>query len=132
MTQAVLQTAAALALSVARDMAGVAVTYHRASGGARVAITKAGVGRTSYTEASGDNVEVGLTERDYLIAVSDLTQDGAAFSPAEGDNIVEETETHRYTYAVMPVGGVGEAAVWSDPGRTQWRVHCQLDREEPI
>lgn len=132
MTTGILQNVASLALSVARDMAGVAVTYYRAEGGAGIAIAKAGVGRTNYTEAGGDNVEVGLTERDYLVAVSDLAQDSIEFPPREGDWIEEISSGKRYTYAVMPVGGVGEAAVWSDPGRTQWRIHSQLDSVEEV
>lgn len=106
------------------------MTYQR--GGLTASIDKAVVGRTSFTESGGENVEVALTERDYLILASEIVIGGSVVDPEEGDTIAETVNGKVYTYAVLPPGGLGDAAVWSDPGQTTWRIHTQLDSVEDV
>lgn len=125
MTLPALHTAAAAMFTTVRNLAGVSVTYARDADS--VALTNVTTAGDSYTEAGGENVEVGIAEKDFYVKATELILNSSVVEPEEGDTITETQDGNAYTYTVTPPGGLGEVAVWADPGRTTYRVHTQLD-----
>jgi hypothetical protein len=64
------------------------------------------------------------TDRDFLIAPSDLIISGSAITPERGDTILETVGTKVYTYEVNAPGGE-PAWRWSDPHRSLYRIHTK-------
>lgn len=98
--------------------AGVSVIYTR---GVRSITVTAVVGRQAMTSVIQNRVRVEWGDRDYLIAVADLTFG----EPALGDRITETIDGVAVTFEVQTPDTGEPAARHSDPQRTTWRIHVK-------
>lgn len=99
--------------------AGVSVTYARA-GQSSLALS-AWVGRIAFRSDYGGGVRVELGDRDYFVAVADLTLG----TPRLGDRITETIGGTAVTFEVQ-TPETGEACWrYHDPDRTVYRLHCK-------
>lgn len=124
---------AALIRRLAQSAAPVGpVVYTRLAGGDPVDLTgTAWVGRTVFRRdpaATTDGVTIEFGDRDYLIPVSELQQNGTPFEPARGDRV---TETIDGVELVFEVVSQTEEPAWrySDATRAVYRVHTKQARE---
>ena len=122
-----LQEAAAYALSVARDVAGVAVTYQRASGGEGVPLT-ATLGNSVHQSSELDGMSYRNATRDFLVKKSDLPGE----EPQEQDTIVRETDGERITYQVIRPDGQDKHFRYMDLAETEYRIHTIEYKREPL
>lgn len=97
---------------------GSTVTYTR--GGTTVAIT-ATPGLAAQPSELAESVVVSSGDRDYLIAVADLTAFG---EPAIGDRIAETPNGTAEVYEVKTPGTGRQAWEWHDRDHTTYRVHA--------
>jgi hypothetical protein len=107
--------------------AGVTISYTRLAGGTAVTITDAVAGRSSQVSTTGPGdikSRVDFTERDYLIPVASLIQNGTAFEPIEGDRVEETINGTLYRFEVKPADNL-KAWDWSDTGRTRVRIRTK-------
>ncbi|MEO0586366.1 MAG: hypothetical protein AAF078_01880 [Planctomycetota bacterium] len=113
----------AAAAGIARKAAGETITLTRASAAGPTAGVVASRGKTSgeTPEAFGRPVRVDAI--DFLIAATDYAFDGTITYPDRGDTI---TDAAGNVYDVRSPGASVPEWEWSDPGRTQLRVHTKL------
>lgn len=102
-----------------RKSSPVEIVYRR---GALYRPITASIGKGAFEQDDGDGgIVSAFTSRDYFIAVADF----APFDePQEGDEIDETINGKRCTFQVVSPGGE-QVSRFSDPGRTQYRVHTQ-------
>jgi hypothetical protein len=98
------------------------VTYQR---GANQVQLQAIVGRTLLKLEDGyGGVHMEWTDRDFLIATSDLILAGSPILPERGDIIREAENGTTYLYEVMAPGNEPPWR-WSDPHRQLFRIHTK-------
>lgn len=96
--------------------AGATVTYAR---GATSLTVTAVVGRTVFSSNADGGPRVEFGDRDYLVAVADLA---ALVAPRIGDRI---TDAAGLVFEVQEPNTGEPAWRYSDPDRTEFRVHCK-------
>lgn len=103
--------------------AGRTVTYTR---GVSSASVTAWVGRTDQPAAQDQyGARQEWADRDYLLAVADLTAAGFG-SPQAGDRITETIAGTAVTFElVVPAGANDQAWRYSDQTRTVYRLHTK-------
>ena len=101
---------------------GVSIIYTR---GAKSITMTAIPGRTVFASNMVDGARIEFGDRDYLIAVADLTFG----EPALGDRITEAVTDGTRIFEVMTPNTGEPAWRFSDQGRTLWRVHTKEQRD---
>lgn len=71
-----------------------------------------------------------VTKQDWIIAVSDLKFGDEQWEPREGDQIKWRKMRRDLTFEVVPLEGQSPEEI-RDSGRSQYRVHTQLIKDEP-
>ncbi len=110
------------AFSTLACVAGVDVTYHRASQWIKV---RGIPGQTAFALDDGFDVTHEYRSRDYTFKVCDLYFGDDAIEPQRGDLIKETVGDKQHVYEVLRDGS---EQVWrhADHGRTAIRVHTKL------
>lgn len=102
-----------------KQAAGVTVTYTRKATGQALALTAVpGITTAVSSELPG---RVEIAQRDYLIAVADLT----GGPPEIGDRITETINGAAVTFEVMTPESEEPAWRYSSQWRAMYRAHCQ-------
>lgn len=117
------------ALASIRGSWGKTIEIRRPTGSGTLTCTieRAVKGRTTFQVDSEFGV-LRFESVDWLFKASDLTFDGLPTVPQKGDLVVETIGIDQFTYELSIPGGSGVSQAWgySDPGRTQFRLHTVL------
>lgn len=102
------------------------VTYFR---GQRSVVVPATRGRTQYESLRADGLVEQRVTVDFLIRVSALALDGEPIEPARGDRLEQVDGGVRRVFQVIAPAELREFQ--TDPWRTMYRIHCQLEGDAP-
>lgn len=111
-------------LAAIKRVAGVPVTYRR--GATSIAVT-AIPGETLDRSGFDEVADVSSRSVDWLIDAADL----APLEPQPHDQVIQETDSERRVYDVVPLGD-DPAARWHDRYGVRWRIHTRLVVVEPL
>lgn len=107
-------------LDAARAALGRQITYHRGAASRSLTATR-GRRPSITTDADGQPLAVELPS--WILRRSDLTLNGAAITPQEGDTITTTTTAGTESYRVTPDPLSGRAWETSDPDACYLRIY---------
>lgn len=117
------------ALRTLREETGVAAVYWR--GDTQIALGNVSRGRWVFRFEDEYHTTKRIETRDFLVAAEELVIGGVPVEPVIGDRIQETVAGDRITYEVVSVNNE-PCFRWSDPGRTQLRIHSLRIKTEDV
>jgi hypothetical protein len=120
------ERAAAALVARQKAAAGVRVTYSRKSGGPALPLTA--VEGVTAAESALLPGRVEISERDYLIAVADLFENGRESVPVVGDRITQTINGEVCVFEVQNGANGEKAWRYASQWRVLYRVHTKRVR----
>ena len=114
----------ATGLATIRSQYGLTVTYSRDTDD--IENLAAAVGRSTFEGTNNEGLITQAQVRDYLIAAAYLVISDAQIEPRPGDTIAEVIGTTTHTYEVVAPQPDEPCYSYSDPDKTQLRIHTKL------
>lgn len=115
------------ALADLRSETGVSATYRR--GDSEIPLTKVGRGTKTFRFVDERGTAKRIETSDFLIETAQLVLGGSVIEPRIGDRITETVAGQLVTYQVVSINKE-PCFRWSDPDRTQMRIHTQKNKTE--
>ena len=127
----IFETALAVGLKAGLKMSRVSLTYTSISDSENPIPLKGTQGKKLFKIQKPGEPVVYVESVDFLILVADLVIDDTLTTPQRGDEISRVQDGEKFTYKVLPMGKELPFFQYSDTGKTVFRIHTKLFKQEP-